>query len=551
MSPVLQRSELFEARQRKAPSAAQSSIARRLVLAEQLVLHPEARRIEMALCAKNELHWFDNWAWTYDPRERIAHKPFDLFPRQREMVRWFKARLDEHEDGHLEKSRDVGFTWVAGGFALHRWIFKSGFKTTIGSRKGEYVDRIGDPDSIFEKIRMMMRALPTWMLPPGFMYSKHDNSMLLLNPFNENTIRGEAGEEMGRGGRSTWYIVDEAAFIERAERVDASTSANTDCRIWASSVNGMDNMFARKRFGGSMRPEQMFRFHYTDDPRKTPEWAATKKASLEPHVWASEYDIDYAASVEGICIPAAWVESAKRIAKLMKIEPLVDGIAGGDIGAGKAKSVWVARFGPVVTVPTAWSDPDTIDTAHKMLDHSQAALLKRDDGHECKVKYLRYDSVGVGFGIAAVMRRNQRPGLMVTGVNTGEPPTDTRWPDGEISKEKFANLKAEAWWTMRSRFKMTHEMVLHLEGKDGGIKHQASDLISIPGDDQGPQASQLATQISCVKVTTNEKGKIIMEPKKAMMARGVASPDAADALVLTFAGSSKAETWAKMAKVAV
>lgn len=516
---------------------------------DELMLNQELIPYEMELCSRNIYRWFANWAWTYDPRERPAHRPLDLFRRQVEMITWFGDRLATREDGLLEKSRDVGFTWCAGGFALHKWLFAPGHKTTFGSRKGEYVDRIGDPDSIFEKIRMLMRGLPKWMLPAGFSWGKHDNSMLLLNPVNENTIRGEGGEEMGRGGRSTMYFIDEAAFIEHAERVDASTSANSDCRVWGSSVNGPTNFFARKRFGGSLRADQIFRFHYTDDPRKTPEWAEKKKATMEPHVWASEYDLDYAASVEGVCILAAWVEAAKKIAGLMKIDPLVDGIGGGDIGGGKAKCVFVARFGPVVTVPVAWGDPDTIDTAHKMLDESQKVLLKRDDGFECRVKYLRFDSVGVGFGVSAVMKRNPRRGLVVTGVNTGDTPTDTRWPDGETSQEKFANLKAEGTWKLRSRFKATHEMVLHLTGQPGGIKHVASDLISIPGDDAGPHAAQLAAQISIVKWTRNEKGKIIIESKASLAKRGVASPDYFDALVLTECGGNKAEQWAKMAKV--
>ena len=512
-------------------------------------LSQRTQSIELELCRSDVLHWFANWAWTYDPRsaeQGNAHIPLDLFPRQVEMVRWFDARIAGREDGLLEKSRDIGFTWVAGGYALHKWLFVPGFKTTFGSRKGEYVDRIGDPDSIFEKIRMLYRALPPWMRPLGFRPHEHDHHMLLLNPDNENTIRGEGGDDMGRGGRSTMYFIDEAAFIERAERVEASTSANSEVRIWGSSVQGMGNLFARKRFGGGLSAEQIFRFHWKDDPRKTEEWAIKKRSSMEAHVWASEYDIDYSASVEGICIPAKWVDAAKRIRTLIAIEPDAHGVGGLDVGAGgKAKSVFVARFGPVVAPPLGWGDPDTGETALRAIREAQEIKVSRSDGTVCRVRSLRYDSIGVGQGVQTTFKRHAPTDpakrIPTAATNVGDPPSDRTWPDGQTSKEKFANLKAEAWAMMRERFKNTYEMVLHLTGQEGGHRHEVTDLICLPDDTAGSHAVELSSQLSLVKWEHNEKGKIIIESKKHLSTRGIASPDYADALALTFTAPSTVE----------
>ena len=330
--------------------------------------------------------------------------------------------------------------------------------------------------------------------------------------------------------------------------VEGATSANTDVRIWGSSVNGTGNLFARKRFGGSFRPDQVFRLHWSDDPRKSPEWATAMQAKLETHVWASEYEIDYTASVEGICVPAKWVESAKRIAALLaergqRLDPAPKGVGGLDVGAGKARSVFVARFGSVVTVPVSWGNPDTTETAFKALDCAQETVVARPGGMIATVRVVRYDEVGVGKGVLSTLSRHQRPGLTTVPVNVGNPPTDTSWPDGLTSTEKFANLKAELWWTMRDRFKSTHEMVLHLEAKEGGQEHPLSDLISIPSDTDGPDAQQLAGQISLVKWARNEKGKIAIESKQQLASRGVASPDHAEALVLTFDADSTLEDW--------
>lgn len=512
---------------------------RRLSLLERVAADPTAQEIERERCKRDVIHWFDNWVWTYDPRaasetpKRPSYMPFNLFPRQREMVQFLDARLLACEDGAIEKSRDIGFTWCSAGYALHRWLFVDGFKTTFGSRKEEYVDRLGDPDSIFEKIRLILYRLPEWMRPEGFSPAKDDNHLRILNPTNGNVIRGEAGDQMGRGGRSTLYFIDEAAFVERAEKVDAATSANTDVRIWGSTVNGVGNLFYRKTHG-QLRADQVFRFHWSDDPRKTPEWAEKKQREIDEVSWAAEYDIDYAASIEGLCIPAKWVLAAQSIADRVKLEPAVSGVGGLDVGAGGDKSVYIARFGSIVHMPISWGDPDTIETAHRGLDEAEASAERRSDGQVCSVKVMNFDSIGVGAGVLAALARSQRDGLITNGINVGESPTETRWKDGETSKEKFVNLKAELWSLARERFKNTYEMMLFLDGKKGGQEHDPSDLISIPKASSSPQAAVLASELSSPKQFRNENGKIMIEKKADLKKRVGFSPDHAEALILTF-----------------
>lgn len=507
----------------------------------------ELQQIELELCSRSVLHWIDNWVWTYDPRllassARIAFVPFDLFPKQVEYILWLDRLAKAAEDGLCEKSRDTGFTWLSASYCWHGWRFQKGFKGSFGSRKGEYVDRIGDPDSIFGKIRLMMQWFPHWMMPRGFNAVLHDNHMRLINPENGSVLRGEAGDEMGRGGRSTVYIIDEAAHLENDTAVDAATSANSDCRIWGSSANGPGNLFYRKRIDGSLRPDQIFRLHFRDDPRKTPEWevAQRRKLSSSPHVFAAEYEIDYSASVEGICIPAVWVEAAKRIRALCEskgiiIEPAVNGVAGGDVGGGKAKSVVTCRFGPIVPVPVSWGDPDTIDTAYRMLKAVAGTMVRRSIGLPCRIKKLNYDSIGIGHGITSVMARAQEKykDLETEGINVGHPPSPTRWPDGEASTEKFKSLKAEIWWIGRERFKCTYEMMLFLQGHEEGVQHDPSDLICLPSDDEGPEAQQLAMELSLVRYHYDQKGKVQIETKEELAKRGIPSPDYADSFMLT------------------
>ncbi len=482
---------------------------------------------EKAKCAADPLYWFDRYAWTYDPRlvgkPGGAFVPFKLWPRQREFILWLKARVDAAEEGLGEKSRDVGVTYLCGGFALWAWLFIPGFKSTFGSRKVDYVDKKDDPDSIFAKVRIMLYRQPAQFMPAGFNRGSHDNYMRITNPETGSVITGEGGEDMGRGGRSSMYVVDEAAFVANAETVEKALSGNTDCVIWVSSVNGMGNLFARKRHS-ILKPHQIFRLHWRDDPRKTEEWAAAKQASFsDPTTWASEYDIDYSASVEGICIPAIWVESAKRLAAL---EPRLvasnQGVTGLDVGAGKSKSVAITRRGPVVAKPQSRGEPDTTETAHWGL-----AVAK-----ETGAAFLNFDAPGVGAGVASTLKHNQVAGLTVSAVNTGLPPTQRRWPDGRTSEEMFGNSKAEVWWLCRTALQRAHEHVAFLDGKETGVEHPLTDLLALPSGDKDSDA--LCLQLSLVKWERNERGKIVIEQKKALARRGIASPDYADALMLTF-----------------
>lgn len=496
--------------------------------------------------------------WTDDPRladeGMLSGVPFDLFDRQRELVQFLFARMESKEDGVVEKSRDMGFSVIAGSVASWFWLFRPGHKTTYSSYLDRYVDLIGNPDSWFEKVRILLRRLPEWMMPEGWNPQRHDNSMRLLNPANGNVISGEVGAQIGRGGRSTLYVLDECAFMEYPDNVDASTHANTKCRIFASTVNGLGNLLARKRHSPETRPDQIFRLHWSDDPRKTtedPGWEARERKRLPAWKFASEFDIDYTSSVEGVFIPAAWVQACIDLPKhpAFKAPPRSTiGVAGLDVGGGgSGKSVKVVRYGPWVTSVVSWGDPDTIETAMRALRECEADKFVREDGWDCTVRALNYDCVGIGDAVLRTLTRCPSDQVATSGVNTGVPASERMWEDGQTSLEKFGNLKAELTAIVRERAKCSYEMLLYLQGKPGGQEHPGDELLLLPcatGDDQ-----TLIAQMSYPKRLFNEKGKIVVESKKDLAKRGLPSPDHLDALVLTEA-QAELNVWARLGAAA-
>ncbi len=500
---------------------------RRLILLEKCQDNRVAQAIQMEMCKRDPIYWFENFVVTYDPRlaEKGLHPyiPFDLFPRQKELIKFLEDRLSGGEEGLIEKSRDMGFTWIAGGFCVHHWLFRPGFKAAFGSRKEELVDKKGDPNSIFGKIRILLDKLPKWMMPAGFNPKEHDNFRLLINPANGATIAGEAGEEIGRGGRAAMFILDEAAFVENDKKLAASLNSSANCRILASTVNGMGNLFAEKRFGGSLRPDQIFRLYWRDDPRKDLAWEEKKKKEFadSPWAWASEYEIDYSASVEAVCIPAKWVQAARDLHDRFMEEgkrPFGPGMAGLDIGGGKSKSVFIGRFGPWISPPEAWGDGDTTTTAFMALEFAK----------QQKIRVINFDAPGVGAGVLSTL--SQYPSMEVSchPKNTGNPATwQTQWPDGATSRDRFGNLKAEIWFIMRERFRRSYEHLMFLKG-EGDTEHELSECILLPNH------NQLQVELSIPRLFRNGMGKMVIETKQQLSSRNIASPDFADALALCF-----------------
>lgn len=540
--------EQERARRNQIKAASQQAMARADNAAE--------RDREWALCKADVVHWINNWVWTYDPRligqinhdgtRRSPYVRMILWPRQVELVRFIKRMVDDQQEWLVEKSRDVGASYISMCVAVHGWLFEPGFKATFGSYKEDKVDKRDDPDSLFEKARIILRRQPDWLLPATFSWRQHDNFMRLVNPETGATITGESGESMGRGGRSTMQVIDEAGFVEHAEAVESALAGTTDCVGWVSTANGTGNLFYRKL--QALPPERKFRLHWRDDPRKDNEWAAKKQATLtEPTAWASEFDIDYTASVEGILIPAKWVAAAERLGR--SIGPpaaMAAGVVGMDVGGGKAKSVCSYRSGPFCLPPIVRGDPDTTDTANWGLDYAKTMGAKA----------LNFDTIGVGLGVKSTLSKIdpvKYPNLRVIPINVGDPPTTRIWPDDRTSEDLFGNHKGEIWWVSREAFKRSFEHCLWLDGLPGGIEHLLSDLlILLPGRDNEEKGNlaTLINQLSLVKYFKNERGKIVTESKQQLQRRGVHSPDYAEAFVLTYAEKRRvnAEGWIDYAR---
>lgn len=496
--------------------------ARRLALLRSSPEHLAAARFTYR---DNVADFIEHWGVTVDPRnagtDRPVIMPFVLFPRQREYIAWLIERWTAQEDGVLVKSRDCGASWLAMGVSVTLSLFWRNITIGFGSAKEEKVDRSGDPDCLFYKGRTFLQYLPT-EFKGGWDMKRNSAHMRLSIPNTESSITGEAGDNIGRGGRKSIYFVDEFAHVERPQLVDASLSANTNCRIEMSSVQGTENVFAQHARGGRI---PRFDFHYRDDPRKTPEWIAEKKAKTDPVVWAAEYECDFLASVEGIIIPQEWVQAAIGAAQKLGITPT--GVKRGSYDVadrGIDKNCYASRYGIELRFIQSWSGKgsdiyDSVTRAFGLADD------RSDDGFE-------YDGDGMGAAVRGDARKindeRKEDGKRVLRVDqfrgSGAVTDPERKVPGTDRKniDFFENFKAQCWWALRARFLNTFRAV-------NGQAHDPSNIISI--SPELPELTKTCTELSQPVWTWSKTGKMMIDKQP----DGIASPNNGDAVMMLFA----------------
>lgn len=238
-----------------------------------------------------------------------------------------------------------------------------------------------------------------------------------------------------------------------------------------------------------------------DDPKRSPriskQWAREqieKHGSENPWVLANVFGKFPPASLLGFIGEDRVSAAATREAIANMFDPLILGVD-------------VARFGDDQTVlyPRKGRDAQTHEPIKlRNLDTMQVAARVAQFYAEYKPDAVFIDQGAMGAG---VVDRLRQLGVPVIGIDFGSEP-DRSQPDQEDIA--YFNKRAEMWGNMREWLK-------------GG---------AIPNDVE--LRNELTGPRYAFKI---KKGRdaIILEPKEDMKKRGLASPDTADALALTFA----------------
>lgn len=218
-------------------------------------------------CRRDLLFYVNSFVWGYDPRNMPPiprSVPFVTWPFQdRGLLEIYLAIQNQH-DLLIEKSRDMGASWMLLIVFDWMWRFHREVSLLLGSRKEEYVDNgKRDKKSLFGKLDHLNDHLPRWLVPEGY----DRTNLKIWNGRMESIITGEStNKDFGRGDRRTAVGLDEFAAVENGFAILQAIYDTTGCRIYNSTHQGIATAFYDRRNNPLIKK---LVFHWTQHPEKS------------------------------------------------------------------------------------------------------------------------------------------------------------------------------------------------------------------------------------------------------------------------------------------
>lgn len=449
----------------------------------------ELKRRVHALAKRDILFWINTFVFTYNPRKTPSSMPFVTYKYEDELILDLVDRVKNQKDLLIDKSRDMGVTWCV--LLVFTWFWQfgaEGFDFLVGSRKEQYIDVVGNMDTLIEKIRFILRNQPKWMLPRGFDWKTHSNYMKIINPETKNTIVGEAtNNNFSRGGRRRAIFFDEFAFWDVDAAAWRASADSTNCRIVVSTPCGLNNHFAKLRFSNSIDVRTL---HWKLHPEKDEKWyqAECIRRNNDPVEIAQELDINYEGSEGGILFSWGELKNATKNEPVVSSERKV--VALDPSAEGDDEAVfYVSNNGNIV-------ERKILNKTNAMeLAGESVALIKKH-----KAQVFICDAIGndVITSVSLLLGNNHNVKIIAfKGSEKAQDPV------------KYYNRRAEAYC------------------------HAAKQMKS--GNIQVDDDHTLMVQLSATKYTQKD-GRVILISKELIKESVGSSPDRADAWVLASEG---------------
>lgn len=511
--------------------------------------HPELVPAVRDYYSANIADFISQWCLTSDPRRAATGStliPFLLYPKQSDLVDFMVDRFHGGEPGVVVKARGVGASYVSCAVLVALAVLgNKGFTATIGSATEPKIDGSrANKNTLFFKIREVADNLP-----PQFQagYKAADSTYMFCSfPEQLAEINGEAGRQIGRGGRASMVVLDEAAWLPDSQAIYESLSATSPCVVSLSSVNGSANFF----YDLAQNPNvKNFIFGWRDfPPYCAPGWYQKTLDLWGPVVFAQEYACDWSSSSERIIIPQSHVQSA--IVNVEKMLAMGINITRGklrmgfDCAAEGGDRNAVAVFqGNTLIWAESWSGK-----GDDLLGSCARAFKIAD---RFGIREIEFDADGLGLGIPGHFRalnekrRESRPLLTATSTPGeyfasetreikgrpfhagGEVVDPLKWVIGSSAADKtknedaFANVRAQAAFNMAHEFAQTHRLMQSTEDT-----FDPSDCIFL--SDAIPELSRITVELSQPQYKTSSAGLYLVDKKP----DGAASPNFFDSILI-------------------
>lgn len=266
----------------------------REVLLEMADKDEDVRQQIWIASSRDQLFFVNTMLWVFEPREAID-LPFVTWPFQDRVFTLFEKSIGKTDLG-LEKSRDMGASWMFLTSFFYRWLFRPRQAFGLVSRTEDAVDKKDDPDCLMWKLDYHYRNLPRWMQPKC-----RRVQLSMANEDNHSVITGySATADVARGGRKLAFGLDELAAwqIDSGFAAWASTQHVTNSRVAVSTPQGMAGVFAdqMKKKDAAMIKVSV---HWSEHPQKQRGLYRSTDGNLEVIDTTYDFPPDYPFVLDG------------------------------------------------------------------------------------------------------------------------------------------------------------------------------------------------------------------------------------------------------------
>ena len=319
------------------------------------------------------------------------------------------------------------------------------------------------------------------------------------------------------------------AWVEEAQNI---TEWSLDLLIPTIRKTGSELLFTWNPRYRSDAVETLFReksnnavlihANYTDNPfvPDTIIQEAEEMRIANPEKYNHIYLGGYLESSEASIIPKRWIMACIDAHLKLNIDYKGTKKIGYDVAdSGEDKNAIIATYGNLATLCDVWQagKDEIVDSAERV--EGWAKALKTD--------LVVYDSIGVGAGIGSIFKKHRVP-FKYLGFNAGGTVQYPRqiYKGNKTNQEHFANVKAQAWFTVADRMMQTYNRVVK------GIDCPDDVIISISS--KMDNLEDLIEELSAPQELADKRGRVMVEPKDKLKERGIPSPNIADAFIMAF-----------------
>lgn len=325
-------------------------------------------------------------------------------------------------------------------------------------------------------------------------------------------------EIKGTEGVDICWIEEGEGLTEEQWSVIDPTIRKEGAEVWILWNPRLQTDFVQVKLPGLLGDQCVIQhINYTHNPflSETARSKAERIKLVDPEAYEHIYLGIPMSSDDAAVIKWAWIEAAIDAHKKLGIDLAGARQVGYDVADSGSDTNACAIFdGAICSGIDEWS----------ATEDELAQSAKRAWSH-VKGGELVYDCIGVGAQVGSTLKEaGISSGYVKFNAGDAVANPNTEYAPKIKNKDKFENLKAQAWQGVADRFRNTYNFVVK------GIECSTDDMISISSEISSLE--KLKVELSTPRRRYSKRGMDMVETKDELARRGIKSPNLADAFIM-------------------